>query len=259
MSDADWGWWCSVVVGDQGPLDRGAELPVAPDRGGQGQQPLRDPEVQTPWMVWAPWCSRPSWSLRVSMIASTHWRTPPRLPNRYGSSARSGRASSASNPARTGRTRARPGPCRPGRPCPDPAPPGGRPGPAAPRRPPARQGFGLARPQADRHAVGAGQQIELEPPVPAAVAAVIAVAGPAARSLRLHGLAAGAAGDRGGVQQPPVVTPRRRAGRQGAQDHRDQQARPGAGGGCRRPGRTRRGTGGPSRPPTARSQRRSES
>src|SRR6266508_6874998 len=33
------------VVGEQGPLVGGADLPVPPDRGGQGQQPLGDPDV----------------------------------------------------------------------------------------------------------------------------------------------------------------------------------------------------------------------
>src|SRR4029453_5995704 len=39
MHGADWGW-CSVVVGDQGTLDRGVDLPVEPDAGGQSQQSL---------------------------------------------------------------------------------------------------------------------------------------------------------------------------------------------------------------------------
>jgi hypothetical protein len=34
----------SVVVGDQGALVGGADLPVPPDRRGQGQQPLGDPD-----------------------------------------------------------------------------------------------------------------------------------------------------------------------------------------------------------------------
>jgi hypothetical protein len=37
----------SVVVGEQGPLVGGADLPVRPDRGGQGQQPLGDPDIDT--------------------------------------------------------------------------------------------------------------------------------------------------------------------------------------------------------------------
>jgi hypothetical protein len=43
MTDVDW-WVMSVVVGDQGALDRGAELPVEPDPGDQSQQPLGDPD-----------------------------------------------------------------------------------------------------------------------------------------------------------------------------------------------------------------------
>jgi hypothetical protein len=35
-----------VVVGDQGTLDRGAELPVEPDRGVEGEQPLHHPRPQ---------------------------------------------------------------------------------------------------------------------------------------------------------------------------------------------------------------------
>jgi hypothetical protein len=45
MTDVDW-LVGSVVVSEQGPLDRGAELPVEPDRSGQGRQPLRDPHPQ---------------------------------------------------------------------------------------------------------------------------------------------------------------------------------------------------------------------
>src|SRR5215211_2708363 len=37
----------SVVVGDQGSLVSGAELPVPPDRRGQREQPLRDPDPDT--------------------------------------------------------------------------------------------------------------------------------------------------------------------------------------------------------------------
>src|SRR5215208_1872686 len=41
----DVGWLVrSVVEGDQGPLDRGAKLPVEPDASSQGQQSLRDPD-----------------------------------------------------------------------------------------------------------------------------------------------------------------------------------------------------------------------
>jgi len=37
----------SMVVGDQGSLVGCAELPVPPDRCGQGQQPLGDPDMDT--------------------------------------------------------------------------------------------------------------------------------------------------------------------------------------------------------------------
>lgn len=33
-----------MVVGDQAALDRSVELPVPPDAGGQGEQPLGDPD-----------------------------------------------------------------------------------------------------------------------------------------------------------------------------------------------------------------------
>src|SRR4029453_5426451 len=45
MIASDWVVGISVVVGEQGPLVRGAGLPVPPDRGGQGQQPLGDTDV----------------------------------------------------------------------------------------------------------------------------------------------------------------------------------------------------------------------
>src|ERR671912_2846196 len=41
MIDSDWAGG-SVVKGQQGPLGSDAELPVEPDRGGQGQQSLAD-------------------------------------------------------------------------------------------------------------------------------------------------------------------------------------------------------------------------
>jgi hypothetical protein len=36
-----------VVIGDQGALVEGADLPVPPDRGGQREEPLRDPDIDT--------------------------------------------------------------------------------------------------------------------------------------------------------------------------------------------------------------------
>jgi hypothetical protein len=43
MTDVDW-LVGSVIVGDQGTLDRGIDLPVPPDPSGQGEQPLSDPD-----------------------------------------------------------------------------------------------------------------------------------------------------------------------------------------------------------------------
>src|SRR5215211_8570846 len=45
MIASDWVVGISVVVGEQGPLVGGADLPVPPDRGGQGEQPLGDPDI----------------------------------------------------------------------------------------------------------------------------------------------------------------------------------------------------------------------
>src|SRR5919201_484876 len=54
---------------------------------------------------------------------------------------------------------------------------------------------------ADRHAVGGAEQIQLEAPVPAAVAAVIAIGGMAPQRRALDRLAGLAAGQRGGPEQ----------------------------------------------------------
>jgi hypothetical protein len=58
------------------------------------------------------------------------------------------------------------------------------------------------------------------------MAAVIAVAGPACQVAAPHGLAGGATGNRGGVQQPPLVTSRRAGDGQGVQDAGDQRRGP---------------------------------
>jgi hypothetical protein len=58
------------------------------------------------------------------------------------------------------------------------------------------------------------------------VAGVIAIAGPAGQLAALDRLAAGAAGDRGGVQQPPLVTPGRAGHGQGLADGGDQGGGP---------------------------------
>ena len=85
---------------------------------------------------------------------------------------------------------------------------------------------GVGQAPGHRQAVRAGQHIQLEAPVPARVALVIAIAGPAGQVAALDGLTGGAAGDRGGVQQPPGVTPGRRGDGQDVQDLGDQRRGP---------------------------------
>src|ERR687897_3857805 len=97
MTDVDW-LVGSVVVGDQGTLDRGVELPVEPDPGGQGQQPLGDTDPHpldgVGAMAFQAKLVFEGVDDRLDPLAD-----PPRLPNRAGSSARSGRTRTASNSA----------------------------------------------------------------------------------------------------------------------------------------------------------------
>jgi hypothetical protein len=51
MTDVDW-LVGSVVVGDQGELDRGAELPVEPDPAARANSRWAT-RIHAPWMVWA--------------------------------------------------------------------------------------------------------------------------------------------------------------------------------------------------------------
>jgi hypothetical protein len=59
MIASDWVVMGSVVVGDQGALVGRADLPIPPDRRGQGEQPLGDPDPD-PGQVRPPCCSSPS-------------------------------------------------------------------------------------------------------------------------------------------------------------------------------------------------------
>src|SRR5512132_889337 len=94
MIASDWVVGISVVVGEQGPLVGGAGLPVPPDRGGQGQQPLGDTDVDA-GQGSSPVAFQPELVLEVSKVLSIHWRQRPSEPNRWGSSARSGRSRAA--------------------------------------------------------------------------------------------------------------------------------------------------------------------
>jgi hypothetical protein len=162
-----------------------------------------------PGMVWAPWRSSESWSLYWSRIASTHCRTPPRLPKRGVSSRRSGAQEGA---AEGGDELLDVG---------------------------ARQPFvadhrvagevdplehladylafgdvGRGELEGDRHPIGRRQRVELEAPEVARVGGTPTVGGVAGELRSLQGLVRLPAGHGGGVDEPQVVAPRGRDPRQ---------------------------------------------
>ena len=63
-----------MVVGDQGALDRGADLPVEPDGGVERQQALDDPRPE-PGRDAAAVAFESELVFRAQMIASTRWRS----------------------------------------------------------------------------------------------------------------------------------------------------------------------------------------
>jgi hypothetical protein len=135
------------------------------------------------------------------MMLSIHWQTGRNEPNRAGSSPRSGRSSLAWCPGHVL------GEVDPGQALVDDEDLTGLEAASVQQRhgdlPLAQLGAGQA--PGDRTAVGGGEQIQLEPPVPARVAGTPAVVGPPAQRRALDGLPRGGAGDRGGVQQPEGV------------------------------------------------------
>src|SRR5918996_1646476 len=212
MTDVDW-WMGLMVVGDQRAFDRGAELPVEPDAGGQGQQPLgsADPDALDgvgavafqAELVFEGVEDRldpladPAQVAEPGRLISPVGADQPRVqlsdhllerPAGEALVAQDDHAR-AQDVLAGGVVQQAPGnlALTPSRVC---------------------QGPG------HRHPVRAGQHIQLETPGPAAVATVIAVAGPAGQRRTLAGLAALPTGDRGGVQQPPLVTPGRTGDRQ---------------------------------------------
>jgi hypothetical protein len=62
-----------VVVGDQGSLDGGADLPVVPDAGVEGEEPLDDAGPE-PCGDAAAVAFEAELAFRVQMTASTRWR-----------------------------------------------------------------------------------------------------------------------------------------------------------------------------------------
>src|SRR5829696_2212458 len=216
MTDVDW-WVGLVVVGDQRTLDRGVELPVEPDRGGQGQQPLSDPDPGAvdgvgavafqAELVFEGVDDRFDPLADAAQVAEPGGFIGPVGADQPGAQPTHVLFEGAAGQSLVGQD--------------DHAGPqhllaGGLVQQALGDL--AFPGGGVGQAPSHRHAVRAGQHIQLEAPVPARVAAVIAIAGPAGQVAAAHGLAAGAAGDRGGVQQPPGVTPRRRADGHRVQD-----------------------------------------
>jgi hypothetical protein len=65
--------------------------------------------------------------------------------------------------------------------------------------------FGIGQTPRHRHAVGGGDQIQLQTPVPAGVAGAVAVVGPASQVAALSGGPGGAAGHRRRVDEPERV------------------------------------------------------
>src|SRR5918993_5694031 len=220
MTDVDW-WMGLMVVGDQRAFDRGAELPVAPDPGGQGQQPLGDPDPDALDGVGAV-----AFQAELVFEGVEDGLDPLADPAQVAEPGRLISPVGADQPHLQLRDQLREGPAGEALVAQDDhawaqdALAGG----------PVQQGFGdlaltlsgVGQAPGHRHPVRAGQHIQLEPPVPAAVAGVIAIAGPAGQRRTLAGLAALAAGDRGSVQQPPLVTPGRTGHRHRVQDGNDQ-------------------------------------
>src|ERR671936_1470589 len=208
MIDSDWVLSGSVVVGEQGPLVGDPELPVAPDAGGQGQQPLADadehPTQGATTMLFQPQLVLEGVDHALDPLAHAAKRSEP------------ARLILAIRPDEAGAQRCQmlfQGPTSKALVGQDDRAGGQRllAGGVVQqhRRDLAFAQLGGGQAPADRHAVWSGEQVQLEAPVPAAVAAVIAVGGVRPQRRTLDRLAGLAAWQRGGVQQPEAVAPRR--------------------------------------------------
>jgi hypothetical protein len=243
MTGVDWRVGL-VVVGDQRALDRGVELPVEPDPGRQGEQPLGDPDPDALDGAGA-------MALQAELVLEgvddrlDPLANPTQGAEPGGFIGRSGRTSRAPSAATTC-SNARPaGPLSarmtmPGRRMRWRAARSNR--PSATSRSPS---FGLARHQAVGRPSGQASTYSLSPqnqrlwrrssPWPAQ---------PARAERRT---VSREAHRRGPGWRPAAATGRTTTGRRPPRraGSRRPAARPGAGGGCRWPGRRRRGTGGP--------------
>jgi hypothetical protein len=172
-----------VVVGDQGALGRGADLPVEPDRGVESEQALHDARPQ-PGRDATAVPVQAELVLEVQMIASTAVAaSSERPPGRVRRCERDPRCQAPGRPARSG-TLGRQSPCRPPAACPVPA---GWPGPT-------QHGhgglafvdqFGVGQPEPRHGPVGGGDQQQPAAPVEAVVPGVVAIAGPAGQAERV--------------------------------------------------------------------------
>src|SRR5918995_4368802 len=208
MIDSDWAGG-SVVKGQQGPLGSDAELPVEPDRGGQGQQSLadadKDPAQGAAAMLFQPELVLEGVDDRLDPLAHPAQRPEPGwLILAVGADQEGAQPSDVAFELGPGQALV------------------GQDDRAG------RQGLlaggvvqqhlgdlafakgGAGQAPADRQAVGRGEQVQLEAPVPAAVAGVIAVAGMAPQRRALDRLAGLPTRQGRGVQQPEPVPPGRR-------------------------------------------------
>ena len=216
----------SVVIGDQRPLDGFAGGPVVPDGGGHGQQPLGDAGVDARGGAAAvafevelafegvvdrfdplpdP-ADGPVAGCLVAAVRADQVQPDPvgdqvlELPARRSPCRRSG-----SVPARSAPVRAA--------------------WPAARRRPRVRRSWGGQAP-GHGHPVRGGDQVQLQPPVPARMRGAVAVGRPPGQLGALDRLPRGAARHRGGVDQPHLVVPRRALRGPGDPSPRPAAARP---------------------------------
>ena len=179
-----------------------------------------------PSVVRPPCRSRSSWPLRVSLTDSIHWRIQPIDPCRGASSRRSGPDQGSPKPAVTG-------PRSPAREALVPDQRQSRPqGAGAPgvgeqlRGDFAFADLGAGQAPGDGHPVGGGDQVQLQPPVPARVRRAVAVVRPSGQLGPLDRLPRGAARHRGGIDQPHRVVPARRLRGPGDRSPRPAAARP---------------------------------
>src|SRR4029453_2733366 len=202
MIASDWVARSSMVVGGQGALVGHADLPVPPDRRGQGQQPLGDPDIDAGQgsslvafqaeLVFegvegaldplAPAAQRPVPAWFISPVGTQQDRA---IAGDQLLKVPAGKALVGHDDQ------------------PRPQPPTlvvqhGRDHLTLAE-------FGVGQAPGNREAIGGGQHIEPEPPEEAVVTLAVAIAGMAGQRRALDRLAGGRTRHRGGVEQPELV------------------------------------------------------